>query len=67
MPSFDGTGPTGQGPMTGGRFGYCWNFKDLPFEIAEQFLKTNSAVYTGPVRRSNNSSRPRRRRRRCAG
>ncbi|HOB17284.1 MAG TPA: DUF5320 domain-containing protein [Candidatus Methanoculleus thermohydrogenotrophicum] len=23
MPGFDGTGPMGQGPMTGGRFGYC--------------------------------------------
>lgn len=23
MPGFDGTGPGGQGPMTGGGFGYC--------------------------------------------
>ena len=23
MPGFDGTGPMGQGPMTGGGFGYC--------------------------------------------
>ncbi|HDQ41957.1 MAG TPA: hypothetical protein ENN39_13150 [Desulfonatronum sp.] len=23
MPGFDGTGPRGQGPMTGGGFGYC--------------------------------------------
>ncbi|MCK4390511.1 MAG: DUF5320 domain-containing protein [Desulfobacterales bacterium] len=23
MPGFDGTGPVGQGPMTGGGFGYC--------------------------------------------
>ena len=23
MPGFDGTGPLGQGPMTGGGFGYC--------------------------------------------
>jgi hypothetical protein len=23
MPRFDGTGPMGQGPMTGGGFGYC--------------------------------------------
>lgn len=23
MPGFDGTGPQGQGPLTGGGFGYC--------------------------------------------
>ncbi|NLA38423.1 MAG: DUF5320 family protein [Methanomicrobiales archaeon] len=23
MPGFDGTGPGGRGPMTGGGFGYC--------------------------------------------
>lgn len=23
MPGFDGTGPRGEGPMTGGGFGYC--------------------------------------------
>ncbi len=23
MPGFDGTGPMGRGPMTGGGFGYC--------------------------------------------
>ena len=23
MPGFDGTGPGGQGPLTGGGFGYC--------------------------------------------
>jgi len=23
MPGFDGTGPLGRGPMTGGGFGYC--------------------------------------------
>lgn len=23
MPGFDGTGPSGEGPMTGGGFGYC--------------------------------------------
>lgn len=23
MPGFDGTGPDGRGPMTGGGFGYC--------------------------------------------
>jgi hypothetical protein len=23
MPGFDGTGPLGQGPLTGGGFGYC--------------------------------------------
>lgn len=23
MPGFDGTGPRGKGPMTGGGFGYC--------------------------------------------
>lgn len=23
MPGFDGTGPRGQGPLTGGGFGYC--------------------------------------------
>ncbi len=23
MPGFDGTGPLGQGPMTGGGFGFC--------------------------------------------
>jgi hypothetical protein len=23
MPGFDGTGPLGEGPMTGGGFGYC--------------------------------------------
>lgn len=23
MPRFDGTGPLGQGPLTGGGFGYC--------------------------------------------
>lgn len=24
MPRFDGTGPMGDGPMTGGGFGYCY-------------------------------------------
>lgn len=27
MPRFDGTGPNGEGPLTGGGFGYC-DYKD---------------------------------------
>lgn len=33
MPGFDGTGPRGQGPMTGGGFGYCgegWRVPQWP-------------------------------------
>ena len=26
MPGFDGTGPRGKGPMTGGGFGYCTGY-----------------------------------------
>ncbi|MCK4391184.1 MAG: DUF5320 domain-containing protein [Desulfobacterales bacterium] len=38
MPGFDGTGPFGEGPMTGGGFGYCgtgrrpgYGFRGRPF------------------------------------
>jgi hypothetical protein len=33
VPGFDGTGPRGQGPMTGGGFGYCgagWRVPQWP-------------------------------------
>jgi hypothetical protein len=33
MPGFDGTGPLGEGPMTGGGFGYCGTGRRSPLGL----------------------------------
>lgn len=38
MPAFDGTGPRGRGPMTGGRRGYC-----VPSAAADAPMSTPAA------------------------
>ncbi len=49
MPGFDGTGPTGQGAMTGGGRGYC----AMPFaRTGRQFSKGAFGGIGGQVRRN---------------
>lgn len=45
MPGFDGTGPMGRGPVTGGGFGYCHRLTVIP-EIPVRFMDT---VHTTPM------------------
>jgi hypothetical protein len=45
MPNFDGTGPLGQGAMTGRRRGRCVNVQTSPQNAAEQNAANNNIVY----------------------
>jgi len=45
MPGFDGTGPAGQGPMTGGGRGYCVR----PIQTPEQYSPANRPNLVGPL------------------
>lgn len=46
MPNFDGTGPTGQGAMTGRRRGRCRDSKnDVSEKNAEQSNKNEEVIY----------------------
>jgi hypothetical protein len=39
MPGFDGTGPSGEGPMTGGGFGYCGTGRRSPLGLGGMGLR----------------------------
>ncbi|HDJ27763.1 MAG TPA: hypothetical protein ENF28_00725 [Proteobacteria bacterium] len=44
MPGFDGTGPQGMGPMTGGRRGYCATGVPGPYSYGPRFGGWNRGV-----------------------
>ncbi len=44
MPGFDGTGPNGMGPMTGGGRGFCSPRRSIP----QQYTGSRSAYYAFP-------------------
>ncbi|MHB1252844.1 MAG: DUF5320 domain-containing protein [Candidatus Humimicrobiaceae bacterium] len=45
MPGFDGTGPLGQGPLTGGGRGYCI----IPMEINKRIPNGSAGIQGMPV------------------
>jgi len=45
MPGFDGTGPGGMGPMTGGARGWC-----NPYAAARPGYRVGPGPYAGPLR-----------------
>lgn len=50
MPRFDGTGPQGQGPMTGRGAGYCADGDDAEFLPARPRLGARFARWLNPGR-----------------
>jgi hypothetical protein len=57
MPGFDGTGPRGQGPLTGGGRGYCVvRLPDHPAQPAVGFAGLMGRLFAGRLPRA---ARPR--------
>ncbi len=53
MPGFDGTGPRGMGPMTGGARGWCNPYNAGPVGYRAPFARVFRPIrpfYPGPVR-----------------
>ena len=53
MPGFDGTGPAGTGPMTGGGMGYCAVPLNTP-EQEKEFLENMSRILIIQLRQLEN-------------
>ncbi len=47
MPNLNGTGPQGQGPMTGGRRGRCRNLQSQNIQTAKQTEETKEVLGVG--------------------
>lgn len=59
MPGFDGTGPMGKGPMTGGRRGRCGRRSDKDQQTDTEQAKTETPGDETPVLDSETGGKPR--------
>jgi hypothetical protein len=59
MPGFDGTGPMGKGPMTGGRLGRCGRRAEKDQPTNTEQAKTETPDAESPVLGVGQGGRPR--------